>query len=67
MSRTYNFAYTVSKEHPYITDGFSAAEAFEALRRAAAEKPLEVFNMAESGMLYKDQTSKNSYWIRMQE
>jgi hypothetical protein len=70
MSTTYNFAYSITKNHPYATEGFSPEEAFEALRRAGATMPVAMFNMGESGIVYKESAGKyggNSYWINLQE
>jgi hypothetical protein len=63
----FNFAYSVSKEHPYVTEGFSQAEAFDALRKAGATEPIKMFNMGDEGMLYRDKETGNTYWITLQE
>lgn len=67
MPLQFNFAYSVSKEHPYVTEGFTAEEAFNILRRTAAADPERIFHIKEEGAIVRCPKTGNTYWIKLQE
>lgn len=65
---TYKFNYSVAKQHPYVTEGFTHEEAFDALRNACATKPNEMFNMdGDHGYLFRHPSNGNVYHITLQD
>lgn len=76
MPNTYKISLQVEKQHPFVAhpllrkDGSKVSwqeENYMALVKAMASNPAGIFNIDESGYIYKDPDTGNSYWIKLQE
>ena len=63
-TKTYKFAYNVTKEHPYVIDGDKVDEAFNALRYALACHGQRIFDLtSDDGFLFNDPKQQGQQFL----
>jgi hypothetical protein len=65
---TYKFAYQVTKQHPYATDGDPEEQGFMALVREMASNPTKMYNLKDDECVYHTcPKTGNQFKITLQE